>query len=45
VAATDNLLLVTSCLTLLGVGLAVLLRSNVHHRPADEPTPPGSSMV
>jgi hypothetical protein len=40
VAAIDNLFLVTSCLTLLGVGLALRLRSNVFHRPADEPTGP-----
>jgi MFS family permease len=43
VAAIDNLFLVTSWLTLLGVGLALLLRSNVFHRPADESTGPAGA--
>jgi hypothetical protein len=43
VAAIDNLFLVTSWLTLLGVGLALLLRSNVFRRPADESTGPAGA--
>jgi hypothetical protein len=43
VAAIDNLFLVTSWLTLLGVGLALLLRSNIFHRPVDESSGPAGA--
>ena len=43
VAAVDNLFLVTAWLTLLGVGLSLLLRSHVFHRPDPDVDPAGAA--